>query len=239
MGESLCVCLSEGSKRGSDRLLPNHATSYLHTCIYHPTTGTDRERTWTTTASARHARPHGRVSRHTPNGNTARRNCQMQLPDPRPRPSKLVLGTPSLVEMSVFHPANPPEPNKQHGPIPSWVLVMQISLHTQIANNKTCCQSVSFNPPSACFARLSAHPSCNLALAPSPARAQERGRTTGGAAISTWYRKHPHPHRPGSGPGPGLHVGSPGSACAHLLGSLAASPRSHAKKNPWPGAFLL
>lgn len=159
MGESLCVCLSEGSKRGSDRLLPNHATSYLHTCIYHPTTGTDRERTWTTTASARHARPHGRVSRHTPNGNTARRNCQMQLPDPRPRPSKLVLGTPSLVEMSVFHPANPPEPNKQHGPIPSWVLVMQISLHTQIANNKTCCQSVSFNPPSACFARLSACPS--------------------------------------------------------------------------------
>lgn len=29
--------------------------------------------------------------------------------------------------MSVFHPANPPEPKKQHGPIPSWVLIVQIS----------------------------------------------------------------------------------------------------------------
>lgn len=31
------------------------------------------------------------------------------------------------VEMSASHPANPPEPKKQHGPIPSWVSVMQIS----------------------------------------------------------------------------------------------------------------
>lgn len=70
---------------------------------------------------------------HTPNGSTARRNCQIRLPDPRPRLSKPVLGTPSLVEMSVFHPANPPEPKKQHGPIPSWVLVMQIT-HRKATN---------------------------------------------------------------------------------------------------------
>lgn len=178
---------------------------------------------------------------HSSNGSTARRNCQMELPDPRPRVSKLVLGTPSLAEMSMFHPANPPEPKKQHGPISSWVLVMQIThgqatnplLHTYIANKKhimSICLLLALLLPVCLPVCLSACP--NLALAPSQAPGP-RGWATGGAAISTWYRKHPHPHRQ-PGPGPGLHVGSPGSACAHFLGSLAASPRSHAKI-PGPG----
>lgn len=123
--------------------------------------------------------------------------------------------------MSVFHPGNPPEPRSNMDPSSRGSLVVQISLGKAPFPAYLHRHVSVFNPPPTCVLVCLPIPPPTL---PCPEISSPGGWAVGGTAMSTWYGKHPHPHRPvpWPGPGPGLHVGSPGSACAQLLGSLAA-----------------
>lgn len=78
--------------------------------------------------------------------------------------------------MSVFHSANPPEPNKQHGPIRSWVFIVQIShgkatlvYHSAYPDRRVvrfiCLESSSCLLARVCLYFIEyVHPSYNLAL---------------------------------------------------------------------------